>query len=450
VTTTYTREQIVKRGVAGAAVVMLSACGGGGSKSSATGSTSVLYEWTYLGTGVAAFWQRAKAQSKGKAKITAITGVPFDTLYQTVQSQNKAKSGADLFAYYPDYVSFKLMDSGDIDPLDQYLGDDPKHWLLASAKFDNKYWGSPLALEIAVMVINRRHFEKAKVDVHDQFESYDALIEACDRLKAAGITPIQMSSADQLGSDKWTMLLTLQVCDNPADLDRGVAGELSLDAPVFSNWMEKLPILRDKYMNPDASKINEQVSNTKFLNGDGGMQIMYTGPIFAPNVGSEYEVIGFPKSSAKFNRPAIGSGDVMVMASYASDKPASGEALKFLHQPAQLKSWWEKTKTLPADDRFDASVLPRTAKATWDFVARRKSDVYSLWWPDNFFPPDFVSYYLGVPAAVMAGASTDQARKKAEEIFSLFRKQNKPELERVKKAIPVIDGVVAQSEKAST
>jgi ABC-type glycerol-3-phosphate transport system substrate-binding protein len=443
-TRTYTRRQVMKGGLSGAAVVYLASCGGG--EPSGTGSTSALYEWTYLGTGVRGFWEKAKSQSSGRAKITEITGVPFDSLYQTVQTQNTAQSGADLISYFPDYGAFKLMSQGHIEALDRYVGDDPDHWLLASAKFEDQYWGSPLALEIAVMVINRRHFDKAKVDVGDQFESYDALIEACDRLKAAGITPIQMSSADQLGSDKWTMLLTLQVADNPADLMRGVTGELSLDAPIFSNWMEQLPILRDRYMNPDASQINEQVSNTKFLNGDGGMQIMYTGPIFAPNVGSEYEVIGFPSSSAKFNRPAIGSGDILAMVSYADDKEDVGEALQFLHEPGQLASWWEMTKTLPADDRFDASVLPRTAKATWDFVIERKQDVYSLWWPDNFIPGELVSYYLGLPAEVMSGASTDQARAKADEIFSRFREQNQPELDTVKKATPVIDAVVEQSE----
>jgi ABC-type glycerol-3-phosphate transport system substrate-binding protein len=439
----YTRRRVVQMGAAGAAAFALAGCAGDDDGGGGGGQADLLYDWSYLGTGVGKFWQAVGSKSPD---VRNATGVPLETLFQTVQSQNTAKAGADLFAYYPDYFAYKLKAQDSIIAVDDFVkSGEPAHWLLASAKFDNRQWGVPVALEVAVMVINRRHFEKAGVDVDKEFESWDHFIEACDRLKAAGITPIQASSSDSLGSDKLTQLLTLQVCDTPTDLLRGVIGELPITHPVFSHWMEQLPVLRDQYMNPDPQNDTEQVSNTKFLNGEGGIQIMYTGPIFEPGVGSEFEVVGFPKSSAKFNRRAIGSSDTMHLAAYAKHKDAAGRVLDYVHAPEQLNLWWELTRLLPPDDRFDSSVLPPAAKATWEFILDRKDDVYSVWWVDNFFPPQLSSYYLGVPAGVMAGGSTDEARQKADSLFSGLRKQNPDEVDRIKQSIPVLDRIVQES-----
>jgi ABC-type glycerol-3-phosphate transport system substrate-binding protein len=354
----------------------------------------------------------------------------------------KARSGADLFAYYPDYHAFRLMDDDAIAPLDDLVAPgDTDHWLLASAKFDDKQWGSPLTLEIAVLVINRRLFEKAGVQVDSEFESYDAFLEACEKLKRAGITPIQMSSADGLGTDKWKMLFMFQVCDSPVELMQGIAGDLPLDAPVFDFWITELISFRDKYMSERAQHETEQVAVNKFLRGEAGMMLMYTGPIFAPDVGPEFEVVGFPRADARFSRPAIGSGNIMVLTDYAENPEAAAEVLDYTHKEAQSKLWWDLTATLPADNRFDSSVLTPPARATWDFILDRKGDVYSLWWPNNFFPTDFVPYYFGLPQEIMTGLTVDEARSKAAEIFASFREQNPEEVDRVKRAIPVFEGI---------
>lgn len=440
---TFSRREALKLGAATGVGLMLGACGPGAEGGADT--TSVLYEWTYLGKGVAKFWQQVQDQLKSQGKgprIGQLTGVPFESLYQTTATQMKARSGADMFAYFPDYHAFKLMDDGAITSVDELVAsDEASHWLLASAKFRDKQWGSPLTLEIAVLVINRKLLEKAGVQVDKEFESYDAFIEACEKLTRAGITPIQMSSADGLGTDKWKMLFMFQVCNSPVELLKGIAGDSDLDAPVFDFWIKELISFRDKYMSENAQHETEQVAVSKFLRGEAGMMLMYTGPVFAPNVGSEFEVVGFPKADARFSRPAIGSGDIMVITDYAENSEVAGQVSDYIHEPEQSKLWWDLTASLPADDRFDASVLPREARSTWNLVLERKEDVYSLWWPNNFFPTDFVPYYFGLPQEIMTGLTVEEARSKAEQIFDSFREQNPEEVDRVKKAIPVFEGI---------
>ena len=143
----YTRRQVLKAGAAGTAYLALAGCGPLGNKAESSSSAQVLYEWTYLGTGVHTFWEKVKAASPHTARISQATGIPFDSLYQTVDSQIKAKSGADLYSYFPDYVSFKLKSQKAITPLDDLVSQgEADHWLLSSAKFDGKHWGAPLAL----------------------------------------------------------------------------------------------------------------------------------------------------------------------------------------------------------------------------------------------------------------------------------------------------------------
>jgi ABC-type glycerol-3-phosphate transport system substrate-binding protein len=435
----YTRRQFLKATLVGTAGIALAACSSDTGSNGADSSVSVLYDWTYLGApgAVGNFWRGIQSGVKGtKGSISSLDEVPYDSLFPTVQTQLTAKSGAGLYTYYPDYTTFALEQQGAIVTVDDLVAsDESSHWLLASSKFDGKYYGAPQAIELTLLVINRKLFDQAGVDVDTQFESFSAFIEACEKLKAAGITPIQIGSSDQIGAEAWQQLLTLQVAESPTDLLRGVAGELPLTDVTFSFWRDHLPILRDNYMNSGAPNDTQQIAANKFLSGSAGMSLLYTAQVFAPNIGSEYEVIGFPKSDATFSRPAIASGDDLVIAAYGGSQEAAGKVIDYLHQPAQIQNWWNATSTLPADDRFDSSVLQPNALKTWQFITARKGDVYSLWWPDNFYPPDFVTYFLGVPQAVMNGASSAQALHSAQQIFSSFQTQNPQQVEIVKDSI---------------
>jgi ABC-type glycerol-3-phosphate transport system substrate-binding protein len=433
----YTRREFLKIGAAGAAGLALAACTSGGSDGGSEG-VDLLFDWTYNGPPgqVRRYWQTVKSRLQEQDVGTQLNGVaevPFETLYSTVESQTRAKSGADTVSWYADYHTFREHLRGNIVALDGLVASDaPDHWLLASSKFDGKNYGNPIVMEIGVLVVNRKLLEQANVEVDDEFESYDAFIEACDRLKAAGITPIQAGTSDGFNAEKWLYFMQLQVCDDITDLLNGISGDLSLDAPYFAFPREQLDIVISKYMNEDPAGDTEEIASNQFLKGSAGMMLMYTYPIFAPNTPSEFDVVGFPRAPVRFNRPAVGTGDNLIVMSYSDNQEPAARFLDFVNQPEQVQLWWELNRTLPANDQLDPSVLPSAGKRVWDLITRRNEDIFSVWWPGNIPPNSLFTYQYGVTQNTFAGGTPEEARQETEQVFSEWRAQNPEELDIVK------------------
>jgi raffinose/stachyose/melibiose transport system substrate-binding protein len=366
---------------------------------------------------------------------------------ETIQTQNRARSGATLLTYYQDYVNYKYVRDDVLDPMDSFLdSDETQHWLLSSSRFDGQVWASPVAMELVVLAVNRRHLDNAGVEVDTRFDSYDAFIEACDKLKAAGITPIEAGTSDALGAERWLMFEQLQVIQSPADLLRGVIGELSIDDPLFSRPREQIPFLRDRYMNPAPADDTDQMATDRFLSGSAGMTLTFIPPLVAPGIGSDFQIVGFPFSDAAFNRPAIATGDCLYITSYGENREAAAEVVRFIHQPAQTRLWWDLTQNIPCDDRFDASALPPNAQIIWDFVKERPGDPYALWWLDNFYPiSPGLEFYYGVTQDLFAGGTPAEARTQTIELFTKFQTQNQAEVEVVREFLPIIDQLVAST-----
>jgi ABC-type glycerol-3-phosphate transport system substrate-binding protein len=452
----YTRREAMKIGMgAMGAVAFLGLAGCGGSKpedvAGQTGSAvDVLYDWTYNGPPgmVAKYWRevRTRMEEAGAGgSIGQLSEVSFEALYQNVPAAIQAKSGPSLATYYADYATYRLAQAGEVASLDSLVGaENVKHWLMASTQYDGSYHGAPHVLEIAVLGINRKHFDKAGISIDDRFESYEQFIEACDRLNSIGVTPIETGTSDGVGAEKVMQFEQLQVCQNPADLLRGVVGDLSVDDPVFARPRDQIPVLRDKYMNPSPGDDTDQMAADKFLNGKAGMAFLYSSQILAGEVGPEFEVVRFPVSDAKYSRPAIGTGDPLILFDYAEDKESAANVLNFLHEPEQLGLWWSLNGSFPADDRFDSSVLTSQAKRVWGMVTERSDDIYALWWPDNFYPPSVALPLIGVIQELFSKASTpSQARDKTEQLFEQFQSGNPAEVEVVKEYIKTLDALVA-------
>lgn len=447
----YTRREALNLGFSSVAAFVLAACTGNGGDGE--GGTSelvdLLYDWTYNGPAgsIAEYWKEMKSRLAGSqqnAELGDLTEVAFEALFPTISSQVQARSGATLVTEYADYRTFVYKQRNQITAASSLVPEgEATNWLLASTFFDGQYWASPQVIEFKTMLVNQRHLEKAGVEVDVRFESYEHFIDACERLKRAGITPIQVGVSDGLGAESWQMFEELQVAESPADLLRGVTGEISLDAPIFSRPREQLVVLRDKYMNPNPQDDSEEMATQSFLEGSAGMMIVQGASAFAVDSASEFSVVGFPRSSARFNRPAIGTGDTVLVMEYGESKEAAGRILEFIHQPEQTQLWWELTHSLPPDARFDASVLPEPARRIWDLILENPGDPYSLWWPNNFPPLAItLTYAYDIMPSLLSGASSDETLTRTEELFTTFRSQNPDELEQVEAFIPVLEGAV--------
>lgn len=93
--------------------------------------------------------------------------------------------------------------SGKVADLTPYFDADPEWKALfdeTSLEFntvDGKIYGVPVSKEISYIYYNKELFEQAGVEAPETaFAGWDEFFEACDKLKAAGITPVGMDTAD--------------------------------------------------------------------------------------------------------------------------------------------------------------------------------------------------------------------------------------------------------------
>ena len=443
---TYNRRQALKYGAVGLGTLAIGACSGTSSTSTGTKtvqkgaseSVGILYDWTYNGPPgqVEKYWKTIQSRlSTGDrgVQLASRTETTFENLYAQEEAAATAKSGSDLTAWFADYHTFREAYRSNIVAIDKLVAPGAQsHWLLNSSKFNGSYWGSPLVMEIAVMAVNRKLLRTAKVDVGDRWESWDAFLAACDKLKSAGIRPIQAGTSDGFNAEKWLYLLEFQVCDDITSLLGGITGDLSLDSPFFAFPREQLALLVSKYMNEGPQNDTETVANTKFLQGSAAMTLTYTSTIFDKSVSEDFDVVGFPASNAKYNRPAVGVADNIVVMNYSHNQEAAGKLLQFLSEPAQVQLWWELNGSLPANDQLDISNFTARENKVWQMVIPKKNDPYALWWPGNQPPDSLFTFQYGVTQSMFAGTSPSDAKNATDRIFSTWRDQNPAELAIVK------------------
>ena len=445
----YSRRQAFVASAGAAAALYAMGCSSG--ESSASGEVDVLWDWSYNGPPgkVGQFWREVRkrlAEDDSGPQIGQLSSVAFENVQQKIEAFHDSQSGPALEPWYPAWNAFIYYKQDVLAPLDDYISEEElSHWLLTrDSRFDGNYYAASVVAEIAVLAVNRKLFEGAGVEVEDRFDSYEAFLDACDRLKAAGTTPIMCGASDAFNAEKWFEFLSQRSLDTPAQYPRAVTGDEPLDGPVMGSWIDDLIVLRDEYMNPNPDEINETVATNRFLGGEAAMMLMYPAAVFDPKVSrSEFDVVGFPSGPGAFSRPIIGAGTDMQMVKYGEDLESAGQILEFIHQPEQTKLWWELTYNLPTDDRFDASVLTPTARRAWDLIIDNRDEVFPILWPDNFVPFEvYEANSNGTAQRVLAGASAAEARDAQRKVFTDFADRNPDQVEVLAEYARTIDAEV--------
>lgn len=452
----FTRRQVLAGGAAGLAALYLSACSNNNPSASSTagagsGDVDLLWDWSYNGPpgSIKEFWNeiRERLADGSGPTVDQLTSVTFENLQQKIETFHSAQTGPALEPWYPAWNAFVYYKQGLLAPIGDYLSEEEmSHWLLIKdSNFDGKHYAASVVAEIALLAVNRDLLSEAGVEVGDEFMSYEEFIDACDRLSGTGITPIVCGSSDAFNAEKWYEFLSQRYLDSPAQYPRAVTGEEPLDGPVMGNWLRELAELRDNYMNADAADINESQATEKFLAGEGAMMLVYPAVVFDPSMeGSPFDVVGFPAGPGQFSRPLIGAGTSMQLLNYAENVEGAAKILEFIHQPEQTSLWWELTKNLPTDDRFDSSILPATAKKTWDLILKNREDSFPILWPDNFIPFDvYVANSNGTAQRIIAGASSEEGAAAQEEIFVSAREGNPEQTQLLTEYAETIDSVLA-------
>ena len=433
----FTRRTMLSRAAGGAVALsagsgLLAACGGDDSSSSGGGGSGAVNAWmwgdaTNLNDWLADVTAKFKAAEGGGDVKVAPQQV--ETLVSNFSAAAAARKGPDLAAQWATQPVLAQAWASAVAPLDDLVpAAERDHWVFREEnQYDGKLWAAPLYLIGQPFCYNRKLFEKADLDPDAPPKTWDELVAACEKLKAAGITPLAIGNKDTFGG-RWAFaFLAVQTLDSLEELKAPLLGDASWGDPKYSEWMERWKELVDrKYYNDDAMSIDSSAGYDVFGSGKAAMAWAVENGAVAWG-----EALG-DENVAQLDFPKFGSGKLAdaytatqstsyFVTDWAKDPKLASRFLQFLHEPAQLKSQYDTCKVVPADDRFDRSVITNPLRKS---LAERASSGLQVWL-ENWIPPSLDETANGPGGQkLMTGGSVKEVIALWDQQSKVWREQN--------------------------
>jgi raffinose/stachyose/melibiose transport system substrate-binding protein len=285
-----------------------------------------------------------------------------DTLVTAFKTAAAAKQGPDIQYFWGGVWTLEDAWAGSLVPISDFIPQSEyKHYISnVEREYDGKLWGMGWYLSGNSMAYRKDLFKKAGLNPEGDYTKWADFLSACEKLKAAGITPIAGGLKDGwFGGWIW-QLLGKQGLDSAEDFKKASIGESRITDPKFAEWWERLAELKQKgYWNADINSLGYQEGQDLFVKGQAAM--IFGNDAFYPGwmstVGAEnFGVMRIPvwgkgKLAPTYTVTAQGLG----ITSWSKFQKQAAEFLTFMHTTDRLNAWYKATGVFPADDRFDTS-----------------------------------------------------------------------------------------------
>ena len=286
---------------------------------------------------------------------------------------------------------------------------------------------------------NKEMFSKVGLNADEPPKTYDELLNACDKLKAGGITPIGAGLKDGPWGE-WFMGHGLgQNLDSPADAINLFIGSLDWREPrYYEHWSKVEELWKKGFFNNDMNSIDLYPGIDLFGAGKAAMTAIVT-----PLAASQAKALGSSVKVGAMVFPVFGKGKMagkpisdcqgLGISSQSKFKPIAAEFLRFTHTPERVKAFWETTHALPMDNSFDVNLITDPLlKAIWqqwvggpDTVPYISNLMPVLFWTDAMFVNS---------QKIIAGEWTgEQAGQNAYEVTKKWVEQNPDMVEKYSK-----------------
>jgi maltose-binding protein MalE len=288
----------------------------------------------------------------------------------------------------------------------------------------------PIYLLGVPFVWNKQMFKQAGLDPETPPATFDDLLSACSKLKAKGITPIGMGNKDGYTGNWMFAIFGKQQLDDISELKDVVLGKAKFSDPKYSGFYTDIEKLRTQgCFNDDISSLDLNQGWQLFPRKKAAMSFTTDGNAlaWAKQLGADNVGVS--------NHPKLGSGALAdtytttqsssaFITSWSKHKKAAAAFLAWLHEPAQLQSWYDATGVFPADKRFpESKIQGSTAKELFKLATQKSV------WPENFLPPQ-VDQNADLPAGQMitSGSGTpDKAVALWEQVLQQWKTQHPDE-----------------------
>lgn len=352
-----------------------------------------------ISKGYADVIDRFNADYEGQYHVTAIT-TNLEEYYPKLNALVASDETPDVFIVSPGPNLTDYVDPGVAAPLDDYLADGWKDSFTSDAVFsqmtyDGKIYAVPLNIAAACAFYNTEMFDAAGVEVP---KTWDEMLDACEKLEAAGYTPITISA----GTAWCLSMVAGYLCEmEGVDLAALADGSASWEDGKMESAAAKLVEL-SKYFQKTAAGDTNDVATANFYNGEAAILIQGSWAIAQingsnPDFESKCGVFQFPGVER-----VIAKSDSLAMNSKTEHPEACIALMKYFTDDTAQKYTAEIGGKIPVTNvEYDASVAPAQLAYVMDVFSGAKGTFgfYNESMPSTeagaYFDDTMVSVFLG-------------------------------------------------------
>jgi len=429
------KRRTVMFAVLAAVVAIAAGCGSSSGDSSGSGSTPA----SSTGPVKLTMWWWGDQEAAGMKNFVADSvqkyeaehpNITIDTVLQSTDNlmpnfaaAAKAKQGPDIEYRWGGIWNLQDAWDGNLAAVSDYIPQDElAHYLNASEDTSGgKVWTAPWYVQPSFPVLYRKDILKdAGVTVPT---NWDEFLAACDTLNSKGITPIAGGVKDGWFGGWLYSIMGSQSLTSIDDLKEAVVGDKKFTDPEFAEWWSKLQEMIDhKCWNDDIGSQELYQAQQTWVDGKSAMTISAGTEVgnFVKKVGvDKVGVMAMPAYGDGIGAGKLGStSQTLGISSWSPHKQEAADFIMYLHTPERLAAFYKATGALPADDRFDSSLI--TVPQVKDLFDMSKDGSPYL---ENFIPTDLDSKgnFEGVQLMFAGSETAQQAAENMEKEMARIR-----------------------------
>ncbi len=346
-----------------------------------------------------------------------------DGLVPAFKAAAAAKKGPDIQYFWGGIWSLDDAWAGNTKPVSDYIPkSELKHYLNASEDtYAGKVWTAPWYVQPSFPVLYRKDV-LAKAGVKPP-TTWAALLSACDKLNAQGITPIAGGIKDGWFGGWLFSIIGAQGISSISNVLDATTGKAKFTDPKLAAYWTRLQELRDhKCWNDDINSLELYQGQQRWVQGKAAMTVTAGSDVkkFVKQVGvAKVGVMAMPKWGNGPYAGKLGSTSQTVgITAWTKYPQVAADFIMFMHIPARQAAWFKTTGAFPADNRFNTKLITMPQQKVLFNLVKSGSPYL-----ENFIPTELDSKAFFGQAQLLLGGSVDaaQAAQNTEKIAQRIR-----------------------------
>lgn len=349
------------------------------------------------------------AKQKTGIRIVQTSYAPPEQYKAFIQSSIASGSPPDFFTWWTGQTFKELVDTGKIAPLD-----DVWDKLIASGEYDattrdlfkvdGKTYAVPLSVSRWVVLYNKKMFADNGIS---EPKTWDDLMAATDKLKAAGITPFDATVQEGWRGFIWFEELMIRT--DPAAYKGLHDGSVPYDGPAVQKAFQLWADLYAKgyFTDPRSNEEAQDFARGKaamYLTGEWAEGIVETAGLKAD---SGFGAFIMPNVDSKLPSSIIVEAGPVVVSTAGKEKKDVMTAVNFWASTDGANAWAKASGNFMGNVKADAP-NPTVAKISADMAAS-KSLVLERWW--EAVPPDLQGELVAELNGFLLNPTMDNAKQ---------------------------------------